>query len=81
MSLDVLGCWIGSFEMIVIRVQWQPVLGIARYSVLLQGGMCKTGSRGKVIVDAVHEYSWDIFPVVLVVFFFHMGWEKGDNCV
>ena len=57
LGLDVLGCWVDSFDLIVIRVQWQLVLGIARCSVSLQGGMCKTSSRGTVIVDAAHEYS------------------------
>ena len=57
MGLDVLGCWVDSFDLIVIRVHWQHVLGIARYSVFLQGGMCKTSSKGTVIVGAAHEYS------------------------
>ena len=57
LGLDVLGCWVDSFDLIVIRVQWQHVLGIARYSVSLQGGMYKKGGWGTVIVDAVREYS------------------------
>ena len=51
------------------------------YNVSLKGGTCMTGSWGTVIVDAVHEYSWDIFPVVLIVIFFHMGLGKGGSCV
>ena len=79
--MDVLGCWVDSFDLIVIRVQWQHVQGIARYSVSLQGGMSKKGSWGTANVNAIHEYSRSIFPAVLIDLFFHVGWGKGDNCV
>ena len=68
-----LGCWIGYFELIVIKVQWQSVLGIARYSVVHQGGMCRIGSWGTANVYANHEYSQNIFPAVLTDLFFQVG--------
>ena len=81
LGLDVLGCWVDSFDLIVIRVQWQHVRGIARYSVSLQGGMCKIGSWGTANVNAIHEYSQSIFPAVLIDLFFPVGLGKGGNCV
>ena len=53
LGLGVLGCWIGSFDLIVIRAQWQHVPGIARYNVSLQGGTYMTGSWGTVNVCVV----------------------------
>ena len=72
LDLDDLVCWVGSFDLIVIRVQLQHVPGIARYNVFLQGDTYMTGGWGIVIVDAVHEYSSDIFPVAIIVIVFRM---------